>query len=143
MPFLYLHVTEKGVKLEATKQNLNPEFDPGPFPIDIVSYGVQDLVYTRVFAMIVVREMNQEGEKRSSSNAGCKHPFECYGFVCDSRQNARKLTFALAKAFQDFSQTVKGQEGQAKKSKPKQFAIDIRTPEQIEMDLKMEADSEA
>jgi hypothetical protein len=25
------------------------------FPIDTISYGVQELVYTRVFAMIIVR----------------------------------------------------------------------------------------
>ena len=55
------------------------------------------------------------------------------------RQNARRLTFALAKAFQDFSKTVKGN---PQKRKPKQFAIDIRTPEQIEEDMQNEVDSE-
>ena len=54
-------MTEKGVSIESTKQNLNMDYDSGPFPIDSISYGVQDLVYTRVFAMIVVREGN-EGE---------------------------------------------------------------------------------
>ena len=29
-----------------------------------------------------------------------RHPFECLAFVCDSRQTARRLTFALANAFQ-------------------------------------------
>jgi hypothetical protein len=36
-------------------RNLNPNFEAGLFPIDTISYGVQDLVYTRVFAMIIVR----------------------------------------------------------------------------------------
>ena len=41
LPFLQLEVNDCGVNLRAAKQNLNPEFDSGPFPIDIISYGVQ------------------------------------------------------------------------------------------------------
>ena len=46
--------------------------------------------------MIVVKdapELRGEGGTR-------RHPFECLAFVCDSRQTARRLTFALANAFQ-------------------------------------------
>ncbi len=39
---------------------------------------------------------------------------------------------------QDFSKTVGG-----KQQKKRHFAIDLRTPEQIEEDMKREADSEA
>ena len=31
----------------AHKRNVNPSFEPGLHPIDTISYGVQDLVYTR------------------------------------------------------------------------------------------------
>lgn len=38
--------------------------------------GVQDLVYTRVFAMIVVKD---------NFNIKDPNPFEVHAFVCDSR----------------------------------------------------------
>lgn len=141
-------MTEKGVEIEAQKQNLNNNFDPGPFPIEVVSYGVQDLVYTRVFAMIVVKD----GQNKSSSLPQRQQqqppaaPFDCHAFVCDSKQSARRLTFALAKAFQDFSQQNKAasSEGQkVRKANPRQFAIDLRSPEEIEQELKDMGDSEA
>ena len=139
MPYLQLSVSERGVQVGksskikplvktkmrfnpttlqvgAHKRNVNPSFEPGLHPIDTISYGVQDLVYTRcvslytrsvvkrlepcspprVFAMIVVKdapELRGDGGTR-------RHPFECLAFVCDSRQTARRLTFALANAFQ-------------------------------------------
>lgn len=133
LPFLQLHVSEKGVKVSGAPQNLNKNFESGLYPIDSISYGVQDLVYTRVFAMIVVNDGSVEAAPAPA------HPFECYAFVCDSRHNARKLTFALANAFQEFSKTVKNTE----KKKPKKFAIDLRTPEEIKEDLQNELDSEA
>lgn len=40
--------------------------------------------------MIVVREQTSADRK----------PFDCVAFVCDSRQAARNLTYALATAFQ-------------------------------------------
>lgn len=121
LPFLQLKVSEKGVMVTEMPQNANKNFAGGFFGIDSISYGVQDLVYTRVFAMIVVSEYSDV--KQSS------HPFQCHGFVCESRQIARNLTFALATAFQAFSREV-----QANKGRLKKFAIDLRTPEEIEAD---------
>lgn len=46
------------------------------FKIETISYGVQDLVYTRVFAMIVVKD------NRHINN---ENIFEVHAFVCDSR----------------------------------------------------------
>ena len=46
--------------------------------------------------MIVVRETGVVDAASVAEHS----PFECYGFVCDARSNARRLTFALAKAFQ-------------------------------------------
>jgi len=47
LPFLHLGVTEKGVKLASAEGNLNKRFEAGPYPIESISYGVQDIVYTR------------------------------------------------------------------------------------------------
>ncbi|XP_047740348.1 low density lipoprotein receptor adapter protein 1-B isoform X2 [Hyalella azteca] len=130
LPFLHLEVSEKGVNITGAPNNLNKNFVAGFHPIETISYGVQDLIYTRVFAMIVVDD--------SSSNPHVnRHPFHVYAFVCDSRHNARHLTFSLAQAFQQFSSVVKDNPNKIKK-----FAIDLRSPEEKEADLK-EPDSEA
>ncbi|CAL4103999.1 unnamed protein product [Meganyctiphanes norvegica] len=129
LPYLKMTISDKGVNISEMPQNVNKNFEGGFYSIDVISYGVQDLVYTRVFAMILV------SEDASFKNY---HPFLCHAFVCDSRHNARRLTFSLAQAFQKFSKEVKG----SKQKKPKKFAIDLRSPEEIEADLK-EADSEA
>jgi hypothetical protein len=47
LPFLELNVSNTGVEVTATPQNVNPRYDGGPYAIDCISYGVQDLVYTR------------------------------------------------------------------------------------------------
>ena len=151
LPFLKMLVSEKGVTISSGSQNSSSRCDFGPFPIDCISYGVQDLVYTRVFAMIVVRESIPSHHSTSTrpargATAPVQNPFECYAFVCDSRQNARRLTFALAKAFQEFSKAVKTEDGNSAsgdRKEPKQFAIDLRTREQIEEDMKNDLDSEA
>ena len=66
---------------------------------DTISYGVQDLVYTRVFAIIVVRPRPEPRAKEAAKETADQNPFQCLAFVCDSRQTARRLTFALAAAF--------------------------------------------
>ncbi|XP_070166641.1 uncharacterized protein [Polyergus mexicanus] len=135
LPLIKLVVSQEGVTLlpiDKRKQDPNSRM----YPIETISYGVQDLVYTRVFSMIVVRET--ENFRRIS-------PFECHGFVCESKYYARQLTYALATAFEMYSKTVKAQEKLAvvtgNNTARKRFAIDLRSPEEIEADLTM--DSEA
>ncbi|VVC89423.1 unnamed protein product [Leptidea sinapis] len=101
------------------------------FNIESISYGVQDLVYTRVFSMIIVKD-----------NADVKglNPFECHAFVCESR----RLTYSLAAAFQDYSRRVKEMQvspdlNEKPPSLKKRFAIDLRSPEEIEAELETEA----
>lgn len=133
LPLIKLVVSQEGVTLlplDKRKQDASRMY-----PIETISYGVQDLVYTRVFSMIVVRET--ENFRRIS-------PFECHGFVCESRYYARQLTYALATAFELYSKTVKAQDKLAEaagNTAKKRFAIDLRSPEEIEADLAM--DSEA
>lgn len=134
LPLIKLVVSKDGVDLLPLGKKRHDVGISKRFTIDTISYGVQDLVYTRVFSMIVVREGGQT--QRIS-------PFECHGFVCESRHHARQLTYALAHAFQIYSINVKAQ-GKAEETAgniKKRFAIDLRTPEEIEADLTI--DSEA
>ncbi|KAF3424728.1 hypothetical protein E2986_08545 [Frieseomelitta varia] len=130
LPLIKLVVSQDGVALRKQDTNFTKMY-----AIETISYGVQDLVYTRVFSMIVVRET--ENFRRVS-------PFECHGFVCESKHHARQLTYALAAAFEIYSRTVKAQDKMAEmagKNAKKRFAIDLRSPEEIEADLAV--DSEA
>ncbi|XP_045457725.1 low density lipoprotein receptor adapter protein 1-A [Melitaea cinxia] len=136
LPIVRLTITVDGVHLETINQEIKNEFEHMAvfFNIESISYGVQDLVYTRVFSMIIVKD-----------NADVKglNPFECHAFVCESRNAARRLTYALAAAFQDYSRRVKEMQTAEIDEKPpslkKRFAIDLRTPEEIEADLETEA----
>ncbi|XP_050359099.1 low density lipoprotein receptor adapter protein 1-A [Nymphalis io] len=136
LPLVKLTITVDGVHLETIKQDIKNEFEHMAvfFNIESISYGVQDLVYTRVFSMIIVKD-----------NADVKglNPFECHAFVCESRNSARRLTYSLAAAFQDYSRRVKEMQTAEIDERPpslkKRFAIDLRTPEEIEADLETEA----
>ena len=109
------------------------------WPIDSISYGVQDLVYTRVFAMIVVKDEHIRNE----------NPFEVHAFVCDSRAMARRLTYALAASFQEYSRRVKEAEEMNINNNnnnniidsplKRKFAIDLRTPEELQQEHETEA----
>ncbi|CAF4832729.1 unnamed protein product [Pieris macdunnoughi] len=140
LPIVKLMITVEGVHLETLNHGTKrDEFEHMTvfFNIESISYGVQDLVYTRVFSMIIVKD-----------NADVKglNPFECHAFVCESRNAARRLTYSLAAAFQDYSRRVKEMQTTPElderppSQKPqKRFAIDLRTPEEIEADLETEA----
>jgi len=128
-----MDVTEEGILVGPMPQNTNPDFPNGKFAIESISYGVQDLVYTRVFAMIVVKSEGAQNVKLSQlakEGSGDSLPFRCHAFVCDSRTTARRLTYSLASAFEVFSKKVTA--GSAIAPKPKKFAIDLRTPEEME-----------
>jgi len=113
------------VKLEINLQGLSfteittkkEKTEPVRFGIDVISYGVQDLVYTRVFSMIVVTDTDLKNGI----------PFVCHSFVCESRNQARQITYALAAAFQEYGRQSKIDGSSSKK---KRFAIDLRTPEE-------------
>ncbi|KAH0547459.1 uncharacterized protein LOC123268414 [Cotesia glomerata] len=132
LPLMKLIVSTEGVTLvpyarKAEGTNIIRKI----YPIETISYGVQDLVYTRVFSMIIVRD---SGNFRKIS------PFECHGFVCESKYHARQMTYALATAFQIYSHAIKALKD-GKVPSVKKFAIDLRTPEEIETELTR--DSEA
>ncbi|XP_043675019.1 uncharacterized protein LOC122632376 [Vespula pensylvanica] len=136
LPLIKLVVSQEGVALLPLDKRKQEGNIAKMYAIETISYGVQDLVYTRVFSMIVVRE---------TDNFRRVSPFECHGFVCESKHHARQLTYALATAFEIYSRKVKFQDKTNSEnvvsSTKKRFAIDLRTPEEIEADLCM--DSEA
>lgn len=134
LPLVKLVVSKDGVALLPLGKIKGEPAVAKTYPIETISYGVQDLVYTRVFSMIVVRD---SGNFRKIS------PFECHAFVCESKHHARQLTYALATAFQIYSQMVKalGKAEETSANAKKRFAIDLRTPDEIETDLTR--DSEA
>lgn len=118
LPTVRLQVTRDGINFREIGEN-KTIIEPIDFAVDIISYGVQDLVYTRVFSMIVVLD--------ECLPTGT--PFDCHSFVCDSRDQARKLTYCLAAAFQDYGRRVKLENGHTERP-IKKFAIDLRTPEE-------------
>ncbi|KAK2588972.1 hypothetical protein KPH14_001822 [Odynerus spinipes] len=138
LPLIKLVVSQEGVALLPLDKRKQDPSSARMYSIETISYGVQDLVYTRVFSMIVVRE---------TDNFRRVSPFECHGFVCESKHHARQLTYALATAFEIYSRNVKVQDKGSSGTTVgggnvrKRFAIDLRSPEEIEADLCM--DSEA
>lgn len=140
LPFCNLIVKSDGVHVEnMPSSSASAAFSPLKWPIDSISYGVQDLVYTRVFAMIVVKDEQIRNE----------NPFEVHAFVCDSRACARRLTYALAASFQDYSRRVKEAEESNFNNNnnnrtldspfKRKFAIDLRTPEELQQEHETEA----
>ncbi|XP_031634540.1 uncharacterized protein LOC116347887 isoform X2 [Contarinia nasturtii] len=134
LPLCNLTISLDGVFIEATVLPQSNTIKEWNYSIDSISYGVQDLVYTRVFAMIVVKD---------NFNIQDPNPFEVHAFVCDSRALARRLTYALAASFQDYSKRVKEIEQQITPQQmttaKKKFAIDLRTPEEMQQDQETEA----
>uniref|UniRef100_A0A182FLD9 Uncharacterized protein n=1 Tax=Anopheles albimanus TaxID=7167 RepID=A0A182FLD9_ANOAL len=64
--FCNLIVSLDGMKIESTTSKLSSMSN---FAIDTISYGVQDLVYSRVLAMIVMKE---------NCNLKEKNPFDVH-----------------------------------------------------------------
>lgn len=120
LPLVTVEVSIGGLRiLQHSSKPKSKSLPINSFKVDTISYGVQDLVYTRVFCMIVVNDTDQKGGL----------PFNCHAFVCDSRAQARRLTYALAAAFQEYGNKVKG--GSELSYVKKKFAIDLRTPEEL------------
>jgi hypothetical protein len=149
LPFCNLIVKTDGVHIDSlllpttSSSASSSSLSSIHWPIDQISYGVQDLVYTRVFAMIVVKD---ESQLKS------ENPFEVHAFVCDSRAMARRLTYALAAAFQEYSRKVKeAEEGNNNNNNnnstipatdspmKRKFAIDLRSPEELQQEHETEA----
>lgn len=136
LPFCNLTVTKDALIVETIPNKVGGRHK-WTHNVDTISYGVQDIVFTRVFSVILINEQDQQ------------NPFEVEAFVCDSRIMARKLTFALAASFQDYSRRLqeadannnddsvanKNVMGEKKAVVKNKFAIDLRSAEEIESEL--------
>lgn len=136
LPLVKLQVTKDGLSFTPISTKKGEKSAPIQYPVDTISYGVQDLVYTRVFCMIVVRDENLKDGV----------PFICHAFVCESKNQARQVTYALAAAFEDYGRRVKKEQGpEEETSEPttakKKFAIDLRSREELEEDLGEETEA--
>ncbi|KAI4467653.1 phosphotyrosine interaction domain-containing family member [Holotrichia oblita] len=96
LPIVRITITKDGLSFRSKHKSNEPP--PQSFTVDVISYGVQDLIYTRVFSMIVVT---------SNEIKDGIVPFVCHAFVCDSKNQARQITYALAAAFQEYGKKIK------------------------------------
>ena len=116
LALVQLHVSRRGLYLAPHPRNRAADFSPCLVPIEFISYGVQDNVYSRVFAFIVVKEMSSE-----------EKVLECHAYVCDSAVTSRRLALSLALAFQEFAEKIKG--------KNYRFQVDLRNRKQLNDEL--------
>ena len=60
LPLMQLHISVRGIHLSEHKHNISNKTLPesGLLPITFISYGVQDMRYTKVFTFILVRELS-------------------------------------------------------------------------------------
>ncbi|CAH1773172.1 unnamed protein product [Owenia fusiformis] len=115
LALVHIEISKTGINLKTHPSNKNTKFEPGFIPIEYISYGVQDVKFSRVFAFIVVREMSKDSKKT-----------ECHGYVCDSTLTARKLALSVSLAFQQYAKILKG--------KPHGFHVDLRKAAEKEKD---------
>lgn len=131
LPLVSVEVSKEGLSFSRVPDKKGEKPPVYTFTVDTISYGVQDLVYTRVFSMIVVKDEDLKNGV----------PFDCHAFVCESRNQARQLTYALAAAFQEFGRKVKEDNKNGLGVVRKKFAIDLRTPEELEQASDGETDA--
>lgn len=129
LPLLYLIVSTKGLHIREHGMNRIKDVEyPGTnIALEMISYGVQDIKYWRVFTFILVKELSSRAKVA-----------ECHAFLCDSPVSARKLTISLGAAFRLRMRKLRS-EGKDKS----QFLVELRTPEELESSLASEDDCDA
>ncbi len=50
-----IFIVISGIQIAMHKENKGPNLEEGLIPVEFVSYGVQDIQFTRVFSFIVVK----------------------------------------------------------------------------------------
>ena len=121
LPVMNIQVSNTGLHISEHKANKSKKVNlragaEGHIPIEFISYGVQDIRYTRIFTFILVKEMSFRNRLT-----------ECHAYLCDSAITARKLALSISKAFRDYAKDLKG--------KPFKFQVDLRSTQELEEDL--------
>ena len=123
VPLVHMEVSKSGINVEPHPKNRGKKFEPGLIPIEFISYGVQDVQFSRIFAFIVVKEMSSESRK-----------MECHAYVCDSPTTARKIALSVALAFEEYARSLKGQ--------PHRFKVDLLPKEETKEEPSKEEEEE-
>lgn len=119
LPLCYMVFSSKGIDIRPHKANKVPHgIEHCLYPIDFISYGVQDMKYWRVFSFIVVNELSSRQKK-----------MECHAFLADSTQSARKMALALGGCFQVYKKKLNAQ------GKFHNFQVELRPPDELANDL--------
>lgn len=118
LPLTQLRISTKGIDIRehSASKCASKKIQKELVPIEFISYGVQDIRYTRVFSFILVREMSSRSKKT-----------ECHAYVCDSTVTARKLALSLSLAFKEYAKTLDGNSYR--------FQVDLRSAQELEEDL--------
>ena len=125
LPLCYIVFSSKGIDIRPHKANkVTHGVDWCMYPIDFISYGVQDMKYWKVFCFIVVNELSSRQKK-----------MECHAVLADSTQSARKMALALGAGFQVYKKKLNAQ------GKFHNFQVELRPPDELANDL--EKDCEA
>lgn len=112
LPSIKFEVTPDGVNYKFITEKKNPS-KLVSFNASSISYCVQDVKYSRVFSMIIVAE---DGRPDTTL-------FTCHSFLCESSNQARKITCALSVALQYCGEKMKGIK--------KKVIVDLRTAEDL------------
>ena len=106
LPLCVLQVSIKGIIVQEHKDNKGRKMHKELIPLEFISYGVQDVQFSRVFTFIVVRELSSKKKKT-----------ECHAYICDRSATTRRLALSLALAFKEYANKLKG--------KPHKFKVEL------------------
>ena len=125
LPLCYMVFSSKGIDIRPHKGNkVTQGVDWCMYPIDFISYGVQDMKYWKVFCFIVVNELSSRQKK-----------MECHAVLADSTQSARKMALALGACFQVYKKKLNAQ------GKFHNFQVELRPPDELADDLENDCDA--
>ncbi|GFN94733.1 hypothetical protein PoB_002123900 [Plakobranchus ocellatus] len=124
LPLLYVVISPKGIDLREHKRNKIKDVAPiGMFPVDFISYGVQDIKFWRVFTCIVVENMSSQSRTRTAN---------CHAFLCDSAYNGRKMALSLGAAFGIYSKKLQAS------GLENNFRVELRPPDEIADEIELD-----
>lgn len=96
LPLVSLCAGEFGLRVEPHPMSRGRALEPFLFPIQFLSYAVQDDKFCRVFAVIFVKNASLQSETPV-----------CHAFVCPSSAMAQRLALALAEAFEVVAESLR------------------------------------
>lgn len=93
------------------------------YKIETITYGVQDVNFSRIFCIIITRPEAKIDEQ-----------YMLHAFVCPSKHVARQITFALGAAFKHLAETMKSKAEANKLKQTIQLSKDTEDSDDSEAD---------